>query len=73
MNKDIVDIILITFNAGILGYLFYNCIEIYYKKKRDNVIKECKELVASMKEDINEMLEICEDMRNRINNKQGEE
>lgn len=75
MNKDIVDIILITFNAGILGYLLYNCIDIYQKKKRDKVINECKELVASMKEDINEMLEICEDMMNRIsdNDKQGEE
>jgi len=67
MNKDIVDIILITLNAIIVGYLLYNCIDIYQKKKRDKVINECKELCESMTQDVNEMLKICEDIMNRLN------
>lgn|GEM_PF-4942895 len=66
MNKDIVDIVLITLNAVIVGYLFYNCIEIKRRNDRNKLIEECKELCENMIKSCDEMLKICEEMRNAL-------
>lgn len=44
------------------------------QNKRNRIINDCKELCVSMINDCNEMLEICENMMNKINDndKQGD-
>ncbi|OOM76594.1 hypothetical protein [Clostridium sp. BL-8] len=68
MVKDVTDIILLIINAGIIGYLINECIETKRKHDREKLLCECKELCKSAKQDIAEILKICEDMRNIINN-----